>query len=199
MDRKDKAILPMMEQLERSALLSPYPPSFDGNPWSYGFALFSLTLICALSIALLMQFLFEARARRAAWRMTAVVGHQGEPGLATPLGIHRMIITGFVVTILIGALPDVLVLFAWGEATMATMDNLFLLDRIGDGLTFAPFSFSCALSAWGLQVLPQQLVTETKVQLRPPTWRTLKGQAKIIGMILVVAAGVTFAKATAGA
>lgn len=188
----------MMDQLERTALLSPYPPSFDGNPWSYGFALFSLTLICALSTALLMQFLFEARSRRRAWASSMAVAGQGPQPFATPLTVHRMIITGFLVTILLGALPDVIVLFAWGEATHATMDLLFLIDRIGDGLTFAPFSFACALSAWGLQVLPQQLITQTKVQLSRPTWHTVKDQAKIIGMVLVVAAGVTFAKASTG-
>lgn len=187
----------MIEQFERSALLSPYPPSFDGNPWSYGFALFSLTLICALATALLLQFVFEARARRAGWKISAVKG-QGPHPFATPLTVHRLIITGFLLTILCGALPDVIVLFAWGEATNPTMDTLFLIDRIGDGMTFAPFSFACALSAWGLQVLPQQLITSTSVQLRRPTWQTLKGQAKIIGMVLVVAAGVTFAKANAG-
>ena len=33
-------------------LAHTFPPSFEGSPWSYGFALFSLTLICALSFAM---------------------------------------------------------------------------------------------------------------------------------------------------
>lgn len=180
-------------------MTSPYPPSFDGNPWSYGFALFSLTLVCALALALLLNFWFESRSRRRAWRSSMAVAGQGPEPFATPLSIHRLIITGFLLTVLIGAMPDVLVLYWWGEASRPTMDALFLMDRIGDGATFIPFTISCGLSAWGLQVLPQKLVRETAVELTLPTWRTVKDQLKIVGAVLVVAAGVTIAKATSGA
>lgn len=187
----------MMETLERSALLSPYPPSFDGNPWSYGFALFSLTLICALSFAMLLHFVFEARARTAAWRISAVPTPKPLK-LASPLMIHRAIITGFLLTILLGAFPDVLILFAWGEAQTDTIDALFLADRICDGMTSFPLLASAALSAWGAQVVPQQLVTTHDIALRAPQLRTIVGQLKIVGMVMFIAAGVTFAKAQTG-
>jgi len=176
---------------------SAYPPSFAGNPWSYGFALFSLTLICAFAIAMLMHFVFETRARRAALKAF----HQfPQPPLswASPLTIHRSIVICFLCTILLGAFPDVLVLFAWGEASNRTMDALFLLDRIGDGLTFAPFTAAVAFSAWGAQVVPQQLIRDTPVTVRPPTWRTIKDQVKIVAMVLIIATGVTIAKAKVG-
>lgn len=180
-----------------TALQAAYPPSFDGNPWSYGFALFSLTLICAFAVAMLLHFMFESRARKAAYKVFGQLPERPLPW-ASPLVIHRMIVTGFLLTVLFGAFPDVLVLFAWGEGSRATMDALFLIDRIGDGLTFAPFTAAVALSAWGSQVVPQQLIRDTPVTVRAPTWRTIKDQAKITGMVLIIAAGVTIAKAKVG-
>lgn len=173
---------------------SAYPPSFAGNPWSYGFALFSLTLICAFAIAQLLHFVFEARARRAALK---VFDQTPEPPIpfASPLAIHKMIVSCYLFTILFGAFPDVLVLFAWGEAEPATMDALFLIDRVGDGLTFLPFSIAAGLSAWGSQVVPQQLIRDSHVRVRAPTWRTIRNQAKIVIMVLIIASGVTIAKA----
>lgn len=176
---------------------SAYPPNFDGNPVSYGFALFSLTLICAFSVAMLLQYMFEVRARRAAYR---AFGQRPQPPLlwANPLTIHRCIVICFLSTILLGAFPDVLVLFAWGEASTRTMDFLFLLDRIGDGLTFVPFTGAVAFSAWGRQVVPQQLIRDTHVAVRAPSWRTVKDQAKIVAMVSIIAIGVTIAKANVG-
>ncbi len=176
--------------------LSDFPPSFDGNPWSYGFALFSLTLICSLATAMLLQFVFEWRAGREVQKIAA--NRVSEPlHWASPLTVHRLIIAGFLLTILLGALPDVLVLYSWGEASRGTMETLFMIDRIGDGLTVAPFVTAAILSAWGLQVLPQQLVRETRVLLQPPRWETVKPSLKIAAMVLIISIGVTVAKAGA--
>lgn len=185
-------------KLDSATPISAYPPSFDGNPWSYGFALFSLTLICAFAIAMLLHMLFESRARRAAQAIN-LLPSQPRNRLASPLTIHRLIVVGFLLTVLCGAFPDVLVLFAWGEASTRTLDTLFLADRIGDGLTFLPFSAAVGLSAWGSQVVPQQLIRGDTVPVNWPTWRTVRDQAKIAGMVLIIAAGVTLAKANVGA
>lgn len=180
----------------QAALLSRYPPSFEGNPWSYGFALFSLTLISALSIAMLMHMVFETRAKHAAYQMLGQVPPPPEPW-ASPLTIHRVIVTCFLLTILCGAFPDVIILLAWGEAADTTMDALFFADRIGDGLTGLPMVAAALLTAWGSQVVPQQLIRNTPIPVRAPTWRTFKDQAKIAGMVLFIAFGVTVAKAGA--
>lgn len=177
-------------------LAHTFPPSFEGSPWSYGFALFSLTLICALSVAMLLQFVFEWHARREAQKIAANRISADVP-FASPLAIHRWIITGFLVTILLGAFPDVMVLFMWGEARDSTMVTLFTIDRVCDGLTIFSFTLAAVLSAWGMQVLPQQLVRETRVMLQRPRWETIKAQTKIIGTVLVIAVGVTVSKAGA--
>lgn len=177
---------------------SAYPPSFEGNPLTYGFALFSLTLICAFSVAMLMQFVFEARARRAVQEINELLPYDEPLSWSSPLTIHRCIVSCFLFTILFGAFPDVILLFAWGEATRDTMDTLFLIDRIGDGLVFLPFSAAVALSAWGRQVIPQQLIRNPHIAVRRPNWRTIKDQVKIAVMVLIIATGVTLAKAKVG-
>jgi hypothetical protein len=180
-----------------TAAISAYPPSFEGNPWSYGFALFSLTLICALALAMLLQRLFERRATHAAIKS---MGQERLKPLswANPLTIHRWITTCFLLTILSGAFPDVLVLFAWGEASARTMNVLFLIDRVGDGLTFLPFSVAVGLSAWGRQVVPQSLIRDTNLPVRPPHWKEVKDHIKIVAMVMIIATGVTIAKANLG-
>lgn len=178
-------------------MISPYPPSFDGNPWTYGFALFSLTLVCALSVAKLLHFLFEHRARLAAW---VASGKPGRPrySLSSPRLLHQFIITGFLLTILLEAFPDVLILFAWGEASTDTIDILFLLDRVCDGMTSIPLLAAAAAWAYGEHVAPPQLITAQDVVIRAPQLRTFKGQLRIVGVVLFIATGVTFAKAHTG-
>ncbi len=183
--------------ISHATLQTDFPPSFNGNPWSYGFALFSLTLICAFASAMLLHFIFEARAKRAALELFDMDPVNPVPW-SSPLTIHRMIVTGFLLTVLFGAFPDVLVMFWWGEASDSTMNMLFLIDRIGDGLTFAPFSMAVAMSAWGSQVLPQQLI-RVPARVRRPTLRTISDELKIAGLVLIIAIGVTLAKANIGA
>ena len=187
----------MNPTLENSTLLSAYPPSFAGNPWTYGIALFSLTLICALSTAKLLHFLFEHRARVASW---SVSGKPGEMrySLSSPRLLHQFIITGFLLTILLEAFPDVLILFAWGEATRDTIDALFLLDRVCDGLTSLPLLAAAAAWAYGEHVAPPQLITAQDIVIRAPQLRTFNGQIRIVGVVLVIATGVTLAKAHTG-
>lgn len=175
---------------------SPFPPSFADNPLSYGFALFSLTTICAVALSMLLQFLFEWRVKVTLSRSTLSVTREKVP-FATPLGIHRAIITCLLLTILCGALPDTLVLFFWGEATEQTMRLLFSIDRTGDALTLAPFLSAAFLSAWGMQAIPQALIREARVQLRRPGWEMVKDKVKIAALVLAISIGVTFAKAGA--
>lgn len=65
-------------------------------------------------------------------------------------------------------------------------------------MTSFPLLWSAALTAWGSQVVPQQLISSADIQIRAPQWRTIAGQLKIVGMVLIIAAGVTIAKAKAG-
>jgi hypothetical protein len=177
--------------------VADFPPSFDGNPWTYGAALFSLTLVCSLALAMLSRYLFEIRAARAAAGINYLDPPPSIP-FASPFGIYRTAKACLLLTILIGALPDVLVMFAWGEASQSTMETLFLVDRIGDALTVVPFVTAALLSEWGRQVIPHQLAQIGFARVAKPRWRTVKNAIKIASITLVIATGVTLAKAKIG-
>lgn len=176
--------------------MDPYrfPPSFDNSPLSYGFAVFSLTLVSALSLAQLLSYWFEGRARREAQKIAMNLVTEPLASFSA-LQVHRMIVSGFLLTILFGALPDVLVLLFWGEAADRTMEALFLIDRVLDGALLFPFLWSIAMLAYAYQAIPQTLVRNAGVGLARPTWQMVRDKLKIIGAVLVLAVGVTLAKA----
>lgn len=182
--------------IEQAVSTSRFPPTFDGNPWTYGFALFSLTLVTALSLAQLLQYWFEVRARRAAEQIAA--NHPRAPlPLFSVVNVWRMIVSGFLLTIVFGALPDVLILLLWGDTTSSHMELLFTADRLGDGLTLLPFAASTALLAWAGQAVPQVLMRQANAPLKRPTWFMVREKLRIVGLVLAIAVLVTLAKALA--
>lgn len=173
-----------------------FPPSFDENPLSYGFALFSLTLIVAISLAILLGYLLE---RRTNLEVSARLGNMvaQPPRPFSLVDMHRLIVSGFLLTIVFGAFPDVLFLLAWGEAAGSTMNSLLWIDRIGDGLTVIPFLCSASLVLWAGQSVDHKLALDSiPVRLRP-SLAHLKDRLKMIGIILFIAIGVTLAKSVA--
>ena len=175
-------------------LAQTFPPSFADGPVSYGMALFSMSLCSALSLAMLLRFWFEARARREAWKLAANARPEDEP-FASPLTIHRMIVSCFFFMVFIGGTPDAIKYLLWGEVSMRAMHVIQEVDQVLDGLTFIPLVAATLLSTWGMQVIPQQLIQETRVMLRAPTWEILKPHAKVGAAVLLIAVGVTLAKA----
>ncbi len=181
---------------------SPFPPSFDGNPWTYGMALCSLTTMSALSMTLLLRYVNEHRAYKKAWELSIVP----RPPLVrwdSPVILFKLILVCLLLTVLFGTFPDVLVLYSWGEATDQTMAVLFLLDRIGDAMAVLPFIAAIIIREWSNQVMPQQLVRRTAMWdgmplMTRPRWKTFKGVAKIVSVTVVIAIGVTLAKAGIG-
>tara|TARA_B100000929_G_scaffold268167_1_gene236865 strand:- start:457 stop:858 length:402 start_codon:yes stop_codon:yes gene_type:complete len=87
----------------------PLPPSFEGNRWISAWLLFGLTLICALSIAMLWQSIVNIRAEPSRWR--------------DPVNVNRYVLWGLLCTIICGAMPDTLVLLLWDEVSNATMES----------------------------------------------------------------------------
>lgn len=173
-----------------------FPPSFDNSPYTYGLALFSLSLISMLSLAQLLGMWFEARRQRELANLVPGFFSFPLPHWSL-LNVHRLILGCLYLTVLFGASPDVLVLLLWGEASERTMELLFLLDRLFDTATIVPFLYSAALSAWAAQAIPQKLISEVNVQLAPPQWEMIKGPARIAALVSLISAGVTVGKAGA--
>ncbi|MEA1071301.1 hypothetical protein [Sphingomonas sp. LY160] len=177
--------------------VSRFPPSFDGNPWTYGFALFSLTLITAISLAILVGYALDARTKR---DVSRAIGNElpiVTPPAISPLSLHRMIVSGFLLTIVLGAFPDVLVLLAWGEAADDTIEALFTIDRIGDGILVMPFLCSASLVVWAGQAVDHKLALDSAAMTLRPSWIHLKERLKMVAIVFLIATGVTLAKSVA--
>lgn len=177
--------------------LSRFPPSFDGNPWTYGFALFSLTLVSAISLAILIGYALEYRARREI--NVAIDNPVTQPAfpMTSPFSLYRWIICGFLLTIVMGALPDVLVLLAWGEASADTMEALFMFDRLADGLLILPYLCSAFLAVWAGQAVDHKLALDSIPMGLRPSWAMMRDRIKMAGLVLFIAIGVTLAKSVA--
>lgn len=173
-----------------------FPPSFEGNPWSYGIALFGLTLISALSLAHLLTMLHDAHRIRLARTLYYGFRSGERVGLFTLLGSYRAIMAGLFATIVLGALPDVLLLLAWGEASDPTIERLFLVDRACDGAAMVPFVLAVTMKAWVVQALPQRLAEVTRTPLQPLRSFMIARYLKILGLVLVISLGVTIGKAS---
>lgn len=176
--------------------LSPFPPSFDGNPWTYGFALFSLTLVSAMSLAQLLNYLFEAQRKR---EISQLVGNVLPPEPKPPMSsltAFRTIVSSFLLMAFLGATPDVFILLAWGEASGETMLWLYMLDRVWDGLVVLPFGYALWMLERTRQALPQQLAKVIHVPLGPFRWEMAVNNLKIATMVFLIAVGVTLGKAS---
>lgn len=174
-----------------------FPPSFDGNPWTYGWALFSLTLVSAISLAILVGWALEARHQREIdRRLDNWVSATRVPQL-TVYQLHRLTKIGFLITILLGAMPDAVLLYAWGEATDATIIVLFAVDRYCDGILLVPFLWTTFLILWGGQAVDHRLAADPGLLNVKPSWRFVRDNLKIVGVVLLIAVGVTYSKAVA--
>lgn len=176
---------------------SPFPPSFDGNPWTYGFALFSLTLISAISLTVIVGFILEARAKRQFDQATNNYVIQRPFPVMHPVSLHRAIVGGLLLTIFMGAFPDVLIMLAWGEASVRTMETLYIVDRLGDGFLIIPFLCSVLLKISAGQVVDHLLAVDmaqpNSIKLRV-SWQRLRERLKMAAIVLLIAVGVTLAK-----
>lgn len=108
--------------------LAPIPPGFQGDESVFAFALFGLIMLSTLSVRRMILLVHAMRV-------------EPEP-TGSPLTYYRLQQFCFAVTILLGTLPDALILLAWGEMPVEHLRVLMLVDRFADGLTLAPFFIS---------------------------------------------------------
>lgn len=180
--------------------LTAFPPSFEGNPLTYGFALFSLTLLSMLSVARIWGLASEARKHRhLAKRFPSFMQPVRPLPTWSALTLHEIKLACLYLTIFLGAFPDTLILLLWGEASQTAMVDLFLIDRVGDALTLVPFTIAMMLGAWLAQVVPQKLISNSHHdEVKPPNWQAIMPTLRIGAAVMLIAAGVTMGKASLG-
>jgi hypothetical protein len=179
-----------------------FPPSFDDSSLVYAGALFGLAMITGCALAILVGYLCQSReaAREAPgniYRVRYPKGINVSPRRTewTLYELYRFKICALLVTILLGAAPDVLVLLAWGEVSDPTMFLLFQADRICDFVALFPFmGFVCVYVASGQAVGHALSVDERTADFTPAIPR-LRDKLGIAFWSLLIAAGVTLYKA----
>ena len=160
--------------------ITAYPPSFMGDPFTFGWALFSLTAVSAFCIAMLGQM----------WREASIYGLQ----MNAPYGVARAALGCLLTTILMGAAGDVAFLYAWGEVSPNTLRTILATDRWLDTMLAVPFFGFSAFILRGRQVITFQLIKEPIPTDLWPTWPMVRQAMGMLALIFCLAAGVTVAK-----
>lgn len=173
---------------------SALPPSFEGNAWAYAAALFSLTLASCLSLKRLLGTVSEAGREIALERRIGSYVRRPAIPFWTPLGLFRWKVSCLYLTVLMGAIGDVLVMLLWGEVSARTMEVLLSLDRALDGATIMPFMLAFVIGEWSDHAIPQALIRSQQLAC-PPKWARIKGSVGMTGLIAFIALGVTVGKA----
>lgn len=184
---------------------SRFPPSFDDNPFTYAFALASMSAIAFVSIGLLLSWWFEARDHRTIRRMhfNDLTFPQG-PGFwerlftrrpMTLFHYHRVIMGSFLVSFILGTMPDAIVMILWGEAHDATMAIAFDADRICDGLAMIPFMFAVVVGWRCSDSLVHALASPGEYEPPAISWRLVRERGRAVLFILLMSIGVVFYKA----
>lgn len=160
-----------------------FPPAFDNNPFSYGFALFSLTIMAALSLTHLVRVVRAIDPKRDGWLM--------------PITVGRLINICFFTAFVMVTFPDIVTLILWNEVSAKVMENIWATDRFFDGLTLIPFLVGTTLMlkshnalVWQMLKTPQPITSSDVGYNLDPLWR----QWVMIALIALISAGIALGK-----
>lgn len=156
----------------------PFPPSFEGNAVAYLWALFGLIIANLLALEWL-------------WRTVWAFIEAPAP-LKAPVTCTRIIILGMVLTVLVGGLPDLVLIMSWGDVTPATRMAIAWVDKVLDGLVFVPFSFAWLFARLGGPMIDWQLERQPLPLDLWPTWQQMKRPLKIGGAAFAIAFALAF-------
>jgi len=175
-----------------------FPPSFQDNPFAYGFSLFSMMLITVVSTAILLTIVLEPRHRRRIDReLDNMICLDHSIPFATTLGLYRMKVVSLLTMIVMGVLPDVVFLLSWGEASPRVINIIWTTDRLFDGLAILPFLvFTSGYMLSGGSVANHLGEVPRRVELYP-RWVEIRRHFKSALLVLFITAGVTIYKASA--
>lgn len=179
-------------------MIERFPPSFHDIALLYGGALFGVTVLFVLNLAVLAEVWWKAYGLGYArpnilWLRPSAV--------RAPLAAYRFQKVCVALAFCIGVGPDALYLLAWGEASYGTMRFLFYLDRGLDFLAAIPGSFAVISGFSNVQQIEHRLEfggTPQGPNYRPKIFSSLytTKKLKLILYSFTIAMGVTFAKAT---
>jgi hypothetical protein len=177
---------------------SPFPPSFEGNPFAYGFGLFGDVVAAALALMMLLTYVYEARRGRQINAITATQVTNYAHGRWSALNIYRGLISSLLTFVVLRALPDAVWMLAWGEVSEPTIRHMLTVDLLMDGVAVVPLLAAVLCWCWGRQVIPHLLVEELRAGvIGGPPGDILWKNGRVVLVVLLIAIGVTIGKATA--
>lgn len=155
------------------------PPGFEGEPFAYMLTLFSLIMICLLSLEWI-------------WRIFWGIKEQPFP-IKHPVTVLRIILllTGFSILMRVG--PDVLRYAMWKDLSSGGRLLAYRADHYMDMFSFFPFSIAWLVGYLTMDLLHYQLDKRPIPMHLWPTWSQMKRPMKIGAAVLVISAAITFA------
>lgn len=177
---------------------SPFPPSFEGNPFSYGFGLFGDVVAAAIALAMLMGYTYEyTRHRRAGVKLRNALMTE-QPNNAPPysaLWLYRIGKMAILLFVVMRTLPDSAWMLAWGEVSEETIRAMLATDLLMDGLSVLPLLAAAWAWSWGAEMIPQLLLADVKAGIRKlPPRKTMLKSARIVLAVFLISVGVTAGK-----
>jgi hypothetical protein len=103
-----------------STTFSPYPASFNGNPWLYGMSLASLMAITMFSAIV------------CGWMMRDIWRDRFNDHPTTPVFLFRLMVAIISFTAFLRCLPEVAYMTCYGEVTGDTMGQILTVKRMAD-------------------------------------------------------------------
>lgn len=172
-----------------STTISPYPPSFDGNPWLYGSALASLItigIINAINLRWMVVDLYADRYR--SHPLSVLFLFRTMIGLLSLVGVVR-------------CFPEVVYLTCYGEVTGYWMGVILTVKRVADTISLPGVILWTGILnvTYSRMVLALTTVEQRAVQIDPwQQWHRLGKPLAILGMILLCASLIAVAKGAWG-
>lgn len=172
-----------------STTLSPYPPSFDGNPWIYGSALASLItigIINAINLRWMIADLYADRYR--SHPLSVLFLFRLMIGLLSFVGVAR-------------CAPEVVYLTCYGEVTGARMGIILNIKRVADTVSLPGVILWTGILnvTYSRMVLALTTTEQRAVQIDPlQQWHKLGKPIAILGTILFCATMIAVAKGAWG-
>jgi hypothetical protein len=169
--------------------LTPFPPSFLGHPWAYSAALFSQLTIFSFAIGVIFLMLSCIDLKRDG------CVHHGHRSWRSCVNVYRVSITLFMLSVVCGVAPNLLIYLSWGEVQADTLNIFFTVDKLLKASACVPFLWAIYLLVQNDEVMTLQLsLYRDSNDPLFPVGLIMKRHARSVGWIFVLAIGVTYAK-----
>lgn len=176
---------------------SRFPPAFQDSIWTFGLALASMASLSFVSFAILVGYVLEARVNmRILTRLCNWLTPAPKP-TKTLAYYDRLVTSGFLITIILGTFPDVMVMVTWREVSAQTTLELYHIDRIADALVVIPYLWAIFLGLAIRQAKRHKLTFEAPYEVKGYQfirWADAIEKAKIIFLAIIIASGIAFYK-----